>query len=108
MPDALPSIKRGVESVRIPGDSPAKKKGRSAIIDQYSAARGSSSTARGLVAAEARQPQFEHEGKDHVREILKLYHCQLSKCDNSGKICINKGGRHFMFNRELPKRAWRV
>ena len=103
MPDALPSIKRSVESVRIPGDSPAKKKGRLTIIDQYSAARGSSSTARGLLAAETRQLQFEHEGKDHVREILKLYHCQLPKCDNPGKICIHKGGRHFMFNRELPK-----
>jgi hypothetical protein len=87
----------------LPGESPAKKKGKSAAIDQYTSARASSSTARGLLAADIRQLQFEHEGKDHAREILKLYHCQLSKCGNPAKICIHKGGRHFMFNRELPK-----
>jgi hypothetical protein len=32
MPDALPRIKRVVESVVIPGDSPAKKKGRSTLL----------------------------------------------------------------------------
>jgi hypothetical protein len=103
MPDVLPAIKRGGEGVLLPGESPAKKKGKPATIHQYTSARASSSTARGLLAADTRQLQFEHEGKDHVREILKLYHCQLSKCDNPAKICIHKGGRHFMFNRELPK-----
>jgi hypothetical protein len=102
MPDTLPTIKRGGEGVFLPGESPAKK-GKSSTIDQYTAARANSSAARGLLAADTRQLQFEHEGKDHVREILKLYHCQLSKCDNPAKICIHKGGRHFMFNRELPK-----
>jgi len=103
MPDTLPTIKRGGEGVLLPGESPAKKKGKSSTIDQYTAARANSSTARGLLAADTRKLQFEHEVKDHVREILKLYHCQLSKCDNPAKICIHKGGRHFMFNRELPK-----
>lgn len=105
MPDALPRIKRVVESVVIPGDSPAEKKGRSTVIDQYSATTASSSTVRGLIAAETRQLQFGHEGISHVREILKRYWYQLAKCDNPGKICVSKGGRHFMFNRELP-RLW--
>jgi hypothetical protein len=103
MPDTIPTIKRGGEGVLLPGESPAKKKGKSSTIDQYMTARANSSTARGLFAADTRQLQFEHEGKDHVREILKLYRCQLSKCDNPSKLCIQKGGRHFMLNRELPK-----
>jgi hypothetical protein len=99
----LPVIKRGGEGVLLPGESPAKKKGKSSTINQYTSARASSSTARGLLAADTRQLQFEHEGKHHVREILKLYHCQLSKCGNPAKIRTHKSGRHFMFNRELSK-----
>lgn len=82
MPDVLPVIKRGSEGVLLLGESPAKKKSKSAIISQYTSARVSSSTARDLLTTDAHQLQFEHEGKDHVREILKLYHYQLSKYDN--------------------------
>ena len=105
LPATILSIKRGAESVVVHGDSPTKKKGKSTTIDQYTTAQAGSATARAILAAETRQLQFEHEGKNHVREILRLYHCQLSKCDNPGKICIHKGGRHFMFSRELP-RLW--
>jgi hypothetical protein len=33
MPDTLPTIKRGGEGVLLPGESPAKKKGKSSTID---------------------------------------------------------------------------
>jgi hypothetical protein len=57
----------------------------------------------GQLATQTRQIQADHEGRTYVKDILMNYHCQLAKCDNSGKICVHKNGRHFMFDREMPK-----
>jgi hypothetical protein len=47
--------------------------------------------------------QAEHSGQPVFRELLQRYHCQLTRCENTSKVCVSKGARHFMFSREAPK-----
>jgi hypothetical protein len=106
LPDSIPTIKRTGEGVILIKDSPSSKKDKSGpptTITQFTQAAATTTTQQGLIASNLRQIQTEQQGRTFFREILQRYHCQLARCENTTKICISKGGRHFILNQEAPK-----
>ena len=94
------------EGVILIKDSPSGKKDKSGpptTITQFTQATATTTTQQGLVASNLRQIQAEQQGRTFFREILQRYHYQLARCENTTKVCISKGGRHFILNQEAPK-----
>ena len=104
MPGVIPTVKRSAENVVVLGESPIKKKAKQVdTVTQFGNSQRLSATQLGKVAADTHQLIAESSGQNYVRELLLLYHCQLPKCDNQSKMCVNRGNKHFMFHREIGK-----